>query len=1739
MARSSRTRRTAPVIAGLAILLMLALVAPGGAASAATGATGAGWNASGPGVSEVSDGSTAAPSFRYTTQSQGKWTFLRTATAPGRITLPWAWTGDHGRDKARRHLSVGVYKGGKLVKPQVLVERTSTGSEPTSFKHAGSAVLDVAAGDVYGFVLEGRGRDASSRLTGRLVLPDPPTVTVPTSPLVAATQDGTGTAVTFTASAQDSGDGPLPVTCTPASGARFPIGDTTVTCSATSSTQQTISKTFVVRVILDQRNIAWPKATLMGGADERSDSISGLDQALWYRFPVQPDSRVEVRLRNLAANYDLTLFGDIGRAFDEALTTDDLQRLTAEFASDAFSPSAFSPSAFSPSAFSPSAFSPSAFSPSAFSPSAFSPSAFSPSAFSPSAFSPSAFSPSAFSPSAFSPAVSLPSAFSPSAFSPSAFSEADLVDAFRSAQVRTLIAVSARDGLADEHIRVNTWGASGFFYVRVQGRNGAFAPGQPFTVSTTSSNGACAAPLDDFESLATFRGSPGTARTVVLTDSSRLPGAPVQALEAFAARPDIDGVVVDGASIPRVRALQDQADAQTACPYAKNLVAQELRVVDNSYRDGAGPLEYVVIAGDDDVVPFFRSADAAGLGPESGYVPPVDDASPSQAALRRNMVLSQDAYGARTDVTLKGASLPVADVAVGRLVETPAEITDALDRYGALEGGVLPPPESALVTGYDFLTDAADEVAGHLGAALGNGPVDELITDRDVSPDQTTQDGAPDRRHSWTADDLRAQLIGKRHDILFMAGHFSANSALAADNRSALLTTEILDSGADLRDALVMSIGCHSGYNIVDGHGIPGLTEKLDWTQLMAREGAVFIGGTGYQYGDTDLLEYSERLYADVARQLRVGDGPVPVGEALLRAKQDYLATTPVISGIHQKALLEAALYGLPMVGVDLPTGRLTDPVPGTSSPSPVSTGPGSVLGLHTLDLTAGGATTLLTQPFDDLDGTGLHEFTYLRGPDGVTTSPGQPALPLQSMEVGVPGMALRGVAFRGGTYADIAGVVPLTGAPATDISEVHTAFSSPTFFPRRLALANTYGAIAGDGGTRLLVTPAQHRSDSGNTSTLRRYSSLDLRLLYSGNTQQYGANTPALAAPPAISSVTSTVTGSQVEVAAHVVGDPSAGIHQVWVTRTAESGPWHGEWRSLDLQQDANDSTLWRGTMTLPAGQAPGEVRFVVQASNGVGLVTLEDNQGREFTPGVDPASLPQAGDADSTLTLDAPGNAVLGDTIPVTARLTGATPLDGRTVLFSLGGATSTAVTDANGVATTSFPAVEQPGTQQLSASFDGDQALRPAGAERTVVVAKRPTTLVLSGGSEPVWVGDDTGVEAVLRSGGTPVTDRSVIVVARDAGGAVVAAATRRTGPDGRAPLGRLDLPPGPITLTAFFGSEGVPVGGGETAGSSDPENAASTSAPLTIEVREGAPPQIVTTVLPEARSGAPYTATIEVTGDPAPQVAVTGLPEGLTFADGTISGSTTEVGTSRVVVTATNHRGTAERELDLTVLAGAPVQLVAVSGGGQGTTFGTAFPDPLVVRVEDEWGSPVSGVTVTFRSPSSGPGTSPRTSTVVTGEAGRAVLQPVAGSDVGAYTVTATAGDAAPVTFRLTNRLALSPFFAPFTAEEGAEPISLPRTTWEQLMVEVSDSNGRLGLLTSLGMSLSCQVTLTDIGPNGSTRICMGYDAVLQRFGARVSGVDLGWQPGTEHTLRVDVLGSDSEVIGRREVRVSVR
>ncbi|HTP45431.1 MAG TPA: choice-of-anchor Q domain-containing protein [Casimicrobiaceae bacterium] len=1071
-------------------------------------------------------------------------------------------------------------------------------------------------------------------------------------------------------------------------------------------------------LVSSRDNDSWPKAFALDGSPVNAqDFIDAPGKARWYRFNITPGQSIQVALTHLPGDYDLAVFKDIAQTFANQFapgsgTTVDLLKLTAEYAPTIFSPTIFSPTIFSPDAYSPTIFSPTIFSPTIFSPTIFSPTIFSPTIFSPTIFSPTIFSPTIFSPTIFSPTI----------FSPTIFSAMEIAQAFSTAQTRSVIAVSPTPGTGDKSLVVNTWNSTGNFYVRVTGRGGAFNTSTPFMLTVTKGPTTCAGVTDTTLTPRAAVMATGLS-TLILTDSSAvaldatLPGPEGVTLRsklaAFAQRGEVKGVVVDVAGDQRVKVLKQQAANNPACPFAVNLVAQEIKGIVDSYR--SNPLQYVVIAGNDAAIPFFRFPDESGLGPESAYVPPVQSNSDSEASLRRNFVLSQDPYGSKTSISFASNDFPVPGLPVGRLVETAPEIASLIDAYIAANGVVV--PQSSLATGYDFLASAANAVNTELQLGMGAGGLpDTLITPDGVSPQDP---------QSWSATALANKLFGSHHDVIFLAGHFSANSALAADFSTNLVTTDLAASTTDFVNSIVFSAGCHSGYNLVDSDAIPGVTLPLDWAQAFARKSATLIAGTGYQYGDTDFIKYSAQIYLNLAREFRAGNGPIPIGAALVAAKLDYLATTPDIRGISEKSLLEATLFGLPMLAINMPSGRGSGPGGGTIAPVAVASGPAQTLGLETYDLSVAPVLTPQAKNLTNVAGGANVTASWLSGPDGVVSNPGEPVLPLAALNVtpNDPSLVLRGIGFRGGTYVDSAPLVPFSGAPTTELRGVHVPFVSPVFYPAlgRVSTPNYFGALAGTGGTELLVTPAQHIAADmvAGTSTRRQYTGLGLRLFFSGNLSQ-----AALSDAPSIVSVDAEPNAGGALFAAQVTGDPAAAIHQVWVTYTGDGA---NAWTSLDLSQcvaplpaacgGVADSRQWAAQLTV----APANLKYIVQAVSGVGLVALDDNRGAYY----------QLGGTTPAATADAlvspPTNATVGDTVSVSTKLTFAgVPVAGKTVIVTIGGITQVGTTAADGSVTVNLPLGIPPGSYVMTVSFAGDATFQPSSTTTTFAVAKAPSSL-----------------------------------------------------------------------------------------------------------------------------------------------------------------------------------------------------------------------------------------------------------------------------------------------------------------------------------------------------------------------------------------------------------------------------
>ena len=1154
-------------------------------------------------------------------------------------------------------------------------------------------------------------------------------------------------------------------------------------------------------------NESWVTALPLSSPAAVEHYLNKPGQARWYRVPVFPGSRLTVRLNNLPANYDVVVYKDVAQAFQELNSLQDLVRLDAEFAPDIFSPGAFSRDVFSSDLFSPDIFSPDLFSPDIFSPDSFSPDIFSPDSFSPDVFSAGGFSPDIFSPDTFSPVTFSPDIVSPDIFNPAG--------AFASAQTRSAVAASGLAGTTDELVVVNTGNHSGNFYVRVRGRNGAYNATTSFHLEVELEAGSCSSVNPDTLPPTSLEGAAGNYQTIIVADFDRLAetnpaedvAALTQRLASLVARPEVAGVVVDVGTDNRVAAARVLAQANVACPYAQNVHAEAVKAVINRYRDLNPGLRYVVLAGNDDAIPFYRYPDQALLAPEWNYTPPLADGTASQASLRQNYVLGQDAYGTRLNLWPSNSALPLPDLPVGRLVETATDMVTVLDAYLSTSNGVLV-PQTSLVTGYDFLADGATAVQAQLEAGTGHG-ANTLIAGRFLAPAE-----------SWTAAELSDKLLNQgRHDLVYLAGHFGASSALAADYETRLLAEAIATSTVDMANTVVFSAGGHAGYNVVNEHGIAGVTREPDWAQAFARKGATLIAGTGYQAGDTEFIEYAERLYLNFSQQLRIGTGPVAVGDAFVAAKRQYLADAGAeIGGLDEKTLHVTIIFGLPMLRLDMPAGRFTPPAEPTivtATSGYAAPGPGYELDLRFADVSVTPTMSLNTAPLVDVADPGNSvTATYLAGPGGrVVTRPAEPVRPLEVRNVSVGGRALRGVGFRGGNYIDLAGVLPLMGAPTFDIRSLRPLFTSDYFYPVRLWNVNYYDALInpGNGATRLMLTPAQFISGApgATTGTLRRYSSLSFRLYYSDEMATYpSGNTPALSDPPAITQVLAmTTAGGDVIFSARVAGDPAAGIQEAWVTYS-DAGATSGAWQSLDLAQDPLDTTLWQGTLAAAelGGALPEDLRYFVQAVNGVGLVTMATNLGAYYRPNVDPAqpSPPGSGPAATTLALEpSPASAALDTLATFSAVLTSnGVALAGQEVVFSLG-SQRRAITDSQGWATITIPLSGTPGAHELHAVFVGTADYAPATAARPFVISQQGTSLALAPANVAVPPGDETGIAATLAdASGQAILQKRIFLVVNGSEGWYATAVT--TNYRGEADLGAVALPPGTYTVYAYFGA-----------------------------------------------------------------------------------------------------------------------------------------------------------------------------------------------------------------------------------------------------------------------------------------------------------------------------------------------
>ena len=543
--------------------------------------------------------------------------------------------------------------------------------------------------------------------------------------------------------------------------------------------------------------------------------------------------------------------------------------------------------------------------------------------------------------------------------------------------------------------------------------------------------------------------------------------------------------------------------------------------------------------------------------------------------------MSDDYYGGLIPFPYRGRELYLPQLAIGRLVETPAEIAGMVDAF--LARPVLRPNE-ALVTGYDFLKDQANLITRTL-AAQGIANRTELVDD------------------VWTS----AQFSGTLFTRAFAPGLISLNSHFdhfsfypndPLDVYAAQITGATVYSGS-----LIFSVGCHSGLNVPDEQAL-STEHATDWAQAFLRQRATYIGNTGFGYGDSDLVAYSERLMTYFVQELNYeGEGPQTVGRALLRAKQRYFNSLPVGAlGVYdEKSLAIMTLYGLPMQGIEMPN-RTSTPPGGPSVAAPptaleAAAGPVGAQALVTSPVSLAFTYNLTTLP-------GLGGYYSLAGEGEPQVAGVRPIQARTTRDVGRPGTGTvaHGVVFVGGAFTDVAGFDPVISRLITDdvsADQSEPIFNSFELYPIQVGAVNRFLDLDGVSRERLVVTPAQFRTDVIVTPTVgvqRLYSALQFDVYHASETDEDFI-------PPTIYRVSLSNGGTQFNV---LVTDDRGQIQRVVVLyRLLTSFTWS------KAELTYNPATQ---QATAPVAGVNGPIEFFAQAVDPSGNVTLSLDHGKPY---------------------------------------------------------------------------------------------------------------------------------------------------------------------------------------------------------------------------------------------------------------------------------------------------------------------------------------------------------------------------------------------------------------------------------------------------------------------------------------------------------------------------------------------
>jgi Ca2+-binding RTX toxin-like protein len=786
------------------------------------------------------------------------------------------------------------------------------------------------------------------------------------------------------------------------------------------------------------------------------------------------------------------------------------------------------------------------------------------------------------------------------------------------AEGETVAASSTNRGDANEKLSVLQRDDISEYRVDVSGYNGASssrpyvlrvafegeAPVDQCTPRSYPALSAGGAPTIPAGTQTIFLSNPGRM-AAIHGDASAVEAALADVAAFAAGGVNVGGVVVDIADIPGVAGAFGSWDQNPCDPGRANAVVGAITAWIQDVAAATPSLRHITVVGSDEMVPFHRAADTTVIANEATYTDGFEDNALFGAHSTRHY-LSDSPYGDLDPVPWLDRFAYLPELAVGRLVETPDQIVGALQAFIANQG-VLD-PQTAATAGYDFLTDGSEEIDTALAGFLGEANTDTLINE------------------TWTRSDLVDQFAAGA-DVLSPNAHYDHYRALPAIGNLTGSETDLFTiddvSGLGLANRIIFTMGCHGGLNVDGTAGV--VAQPEDWAEVYGGLRAIYIGNTGYGYGDTATVALSEQVMANLAARL---DGRYTVGQALSDAKQEQFGKAGLYGIYDLKAIEEATLYGLPFWQISGP-GAVE--IPDTET-GPVAVDP--LTGLDAAQFTVNPTFQSVTTP----DGT------YFESKEGTQFLHWRPIQPLTGLEVGQPNRVAVGTVLTGLNSRDLpAGNAVFARPSASDLAgrqpEVET---DGVIFPTTFANVATFGQVnpTNQGPPtiqrqRVNLIAGQY-IDNGDVPVQRLFDQMAGFVYYVDVDDVDTADFT----PPSIDLVEGDAAGTQAVFRVRVT-DEQSGVSRVVVLYLSSVDNGVGTWTTADLIFDA-DSGTWIGGGPIGAGVEP-PLPYIVQAVNGDGVVGVSTSkqgahQAAVTAPVFAPDAVDDSAETDADIPIDIP---------------------------------------------------------------------------------------------------------------------------------------------------------------------------------------------------------------------------------------------------------------------------------------------------------------------------------------------------------------------------------------------------------------------------------------------------------------------------------------------------------------------